>query len=204
VVNNDRYSLQDLLYNLVYLHRAFILSVPSRQELFIPVRNPRIVRSNANNEAWFCAELDRQHASQHTVNKMPPGYERDLGAGDGFVIRKTKRFRWKKSNLAAYEAYHLGLRKHVHYIHSSQRLWYLKRSPGPAGFVARSALTITFAAMHRLSELARYTPELLAKHFEGRYNWLLSEFISVAPGQFLDAISSEMTGHEFMPPGRLT
>ena len=56
--------------------------------------------------------------------------------------------------------------------------------------------------MHRLSELSRYSPEQLAKHFQGRYNWLLSEFLAVAPLQFLDAISSEMTGHEFMPPGR--
>lgn len=53
-----------------------------------------------------------------------------------------------------------------------------------------------------LSELARYAPDRLAKHFEGRYNWLLSEFIAVAPLQFVDAISAEMTGSECMPPGR--
>jgi len=56
----------------------------------------------------------------------------------------------------------------------------LKRSKGPKGWIDRSSLTITFAAIHRLSELTRYSPELLAKYLDGRYNWLLSEFITVA------------------------
>jgi len=56
--------------------------------------------------------------------------------------------------------------------------------------------------MHRLSEMARYSPDVLARHFEGRYNWLLSEFLMTSTTQFLDEISSEMTGHDFVPPGR--
>jgi len=55
--------------------------------------------------------------------------------------------------------------------------------------------------MHRLSELARYSPKSLANHFESRHNWLLSEFISTALYQFIDEISSEITGQEFMVPG---
>jgi hypothetical protein len=56
--------------------------------------------------------------------------------------------------------------------------------------------------MHKLSELARCSPDRLAGHFEGRYNWLLSDFIATAPVQLIDNISSEMTGFEFMPPMR--
>lgn len=205
-VNGECYNLRDLLYNLVYIHRAFSLSVPSFPELFVPIRNPRIVCSNANRESWFCAELEGRHASMHTVNKLPTGFERDLSITDRFVVRKKKRFEWKPrdgARLAKYGSYHQTLRKHLDYIHSPQRLWYLKRRDGPNGFIPRSSLPIAFAAMHKLSELARYSPDLLGRHFEGRYNWLLSEFISVAPTQFIDSISTEMTGHEFMPPGRL-
>jgi hypothetical protein len=204
--SGETYTLKDLLYNLVYIHRAFNLSIPSCPELFIPIRNPKIVRSNANGEAWFCAELHGRHASLHTINKLPPGYEQDRGVLDRFVVRKKDRFQWKphdKATLDRYEQYHRKLRKHLDYIYSTQRLWYIKRRSGPAGYIERCSLTIAFAAMHKLSELARYSPDLLARHFEGRYNWLLSEFISVAPTQFIDGISSEMTGHEFMPPGRL-
>jgi hypothetical protein len=205
-VNGERYNLRDLLYNLVYIHRAFSLSVPSCPELFVPIRNPKIVRSNSNDESWFCAELEGRNASMHTVNKLPTGYERDNSIIDRFVIRKKKRFSWTprdKARLTKYGTYHKTLRKDLHYIHSPQRVWYLKRRDGPNGFIPRSSLPIAFAAMHRLSEMARYSPDLLGKHFEGRYNWLLSEFISVAPAQFIDSLSSEMTGHEFMPPGRL-
>jgi YaaC-like Protein len=88
------------------------------------------------------------------------------------------------------------------YIAGPQRLWYLKRGGNIQGIVSRSSMTMTFAAMHKLSELARYTPERLARHFECHHNWLLSEFIASAPAQFIDEISAEMTGQEFMMPGR--
>jgi hypothetical protein len=60
---------------------------------------------------------------------------------------------------------------------------------------------MAFAAMHRLSELARYEPMKLSKHFEGQHNWLLSEFIARSPVQVLDEISAEITGQDFIVPG---
>jgi len=44
---------------------------------------------------------------------------------------------------------------------------------------------------------------LLRKHLETQHNWLLSEFIATACTQFIDEISSEITGQEFMTPGRM-
>jgi hypothetical protein len=204
-VNGEQYSLRDLLYNLAYIHRAFSLSLPSCPELFIPIKCPLIVRSNKNNEAWFCAQLDGRYASAHVLNKLT-GYERDESITDRYIIRKKRRFTWQprdKGRIATFAEYHCKLRKDLQYIYSPQRLWYLKRKTPIAGMIARSPLVIAFAAMHKLSELARYSPDMLGRHFEGRYNWLLSEFISVAPNQFIDAISSEMTGYDFMPPGRI-
>ena len=64
-----------------------------------------------------------------------------------------------------------------------------------------SPLTLTLMAMHRISELARYTPDVLSRHFDSQHNWLLSEFINLSLRQFLDEISAEITSHEFMPPG---
>jgi len=42
----------------------------------------------------------------------------------------------------------------------------------------------------------------LARHFGGHHNWLLSEFVATARSQFVDEVSSEITGQEFMIPGR--
>lgn len=206
--NNEEYSLQHLLYNMPFIHRAYDLSYDSSPELFIPIRNPEIVKSRTTNEAWFSAELDKKYANMNTVNRLSNHYEKDASIEDKFVFRSTRRFRWipsqKNQSLQRYKQYHKTLRKDLYYIYSPQRLWYIKRSNGVDGFIERSSMTLMFAAMHKLSELARYDPERLAKHFEGRYNWLLSEFISIAPLQFIDELSSELTGYEFMPPGRVT
>lgn len=205
--NNESYSLRDLLYNLPFIHRAFDLSVESSPELFVPIRNPRIVRSKTTNEAWFCADFEGRYATMNTLKRLPTHFERDYGEGDSFVIRSRRRFNWipsrKADSLSRYVAYHRRLRRDVSYIHSPQRLWYLKRSAKVAGHIDRSTMTISFAAMHKLSELARYAPQSLDRHFDGRYNWLLSEFIAIAPAQFVDEVSCEMTGQEFMPPGRV-
>lgn len=54
--------------------------------------------------------------------------------------------------------------------------------------------------MHRLSEICRYRPLQLEKFLAGQRNWLLSEFVTMAPDQFIDGIAAELTGHQFMPP----
>ena len=204
------YTLSNLLYNMPFIHRAYDLTFKSSKELFIPIAEPRIVRSTTTNEAWFAAELSGKYANKGTIGKLPLGFEQELGGGDStqVLIRCKKRFDWKPksltSNLTRYTNYHQTLRNHLFYIAGPQRLWYLKMDGPAARVIPRSSLTITFAAMHKLSELARYTPQKLAAHFECQHNWLLSEFIHSAPAQFIDEISSEMTGQEFMMPGRAT
>jgi hypothetical protein len=152
--------------------------------------------------------LEGRYSNQSTVKRLPNAFEHDPSVTDRFQIRAKKRFNWipsdKPGSLTRYSAYHARIRADVQYIHSPQRLWYLKRSDKVEGHISRSTMSIAFAAMHKLSELARYDPQALAKHFDGRYNWLLSEFIAIAPVQFLDEVSCEMTGHEFMPPGRVS
>ena len=106
------------------------------------------------------------------------------------------------ASLNRYKTYHKALRKDIYYINGVNRLWYIKRGGNIAGIIQRNTMVLMFAAMHKLSELARYTPDKLSKHFDCQHNWLLSEFISSAPSQFIDEISSELTGHEFMLPGR--
>lgn len=204
--NGEIYTLKDLLYNLPNIHRAFDLTYSSGTELFIPISNPKIVRSQTTHESWFCAELTDKFANQHSINKLPNGFERDGSVSDKWIIRASNRFDWrpklKLASLERYKNYHKGLRKHLYYINGASRLWYIKRGGNTPGIIPRSSMTITFAAMHKLSEMSRYTPDKLSKHFDCQHNWLLSEFVSSAAAQFIDEISSELTGHEFMLPGR--
>lgn len=210
---NHTYSLKDLFYNLAYVHRAYRLTYSSSRELFIPVENPRFVKKKASTEAWFCADIvDPRYANQHNVKKLPSGYEQDRGVDDRFIVRKRKRFTWQRSrsyravNIKMLTDYHTKVRQYLHYIHGPRPLWYIKqgqngKSARNGQVIPRSSLTLTFSAMHRLSELARYDPKQLLRHFKCQHNWLLAEFIRISPEQFIDEISSEITGRELLTPG---
>ena len=67
--------------------------------------------------------------------------------------------------------------------------------------IDKPSLVIMFAVMHRLSELSRYEPEKLFKHLNQQQNWLLSEFIEKSLHQFINEISTEITGNEFRTTG---
>lgn len=200
------YTLKDLLYNLPYIHRAFNLTFTD-SELFIPLNNPRIVKSHQTHEAWFVAELTGKYANLRTIRKIPTGFQHDISVLDKTVIRSTHRFDWRPKQIALtldrYKNYHARIRNDVVYIHADKNKWYLKRGGAVNGVINRNTLVLAFAAMHRLSELSRYSPDKLEKHFDCQHNWLLSEFIQSAPNQFIDAISAEITGHEFFAPERI-
>ncbi len=204
----QEYDLYKLLYNLPYIHRAFTVTFKTAKELFIPVYNPRFVVKEGSSETWFEATVEPYAASGHTTAKLPTGYERDHGIKDAFIVRRKKRFKWyfrasdSKNNLRKLCAYHHDVRQQVFYIYGSKRLWYLKRkSAGIDDYVQHTNLVVTFAAMHRLSELARYDPLSLVKHLDAQHNWLLLEFTQRAIPQFIDEIASEMTGRDFMLSG---
>lgn len=207
-----KYNLYDLLYNLPYIHRSYCLTF-GRPELYIPVERPIFVRRDDGvNKSWFCIELQKRYSNGHTLNKLPSIFERDTGRkvinrfGDIYLIRSRVRFDWrhgrenKEGNLERLTLNHRKIRNHLFYIYGPYKLWYLKRKGGVDGFVSRSTLTITYAAMHRLSELVRYKPLRFLKHFNNKHNWLLSEFINKSLYQFIDEVASEITGKNFMPP----
>lgn len=202
------YCLKDLLFNLPFIHRAFTLTYSSSSELFIPVRHPRFVRKVSSTEAWFAADIQGgRYQSKHTVNKLDAAFELDEGLPtEQWTIRLQKRFKWstkatdKSDNIDRLVNYHRRVRSFASYIRGSTRLWYIKRT-GVVGTISRQPMSLMFAATHRLSEMARYSPIALEKHFTCQHNWLLTEFLTMVLDQFMDEMASEITGHEFMITG---
>lgn len=205
--NNDQYTLKNLLYNLSFIHRSFNLTFPTGYpEIFIPIINPHFVIKDNSHKAWLCAELSENYTNQHILNKIADlGFEKDKGITDKYIIRVKKRFNWyrsgdkKKNNIVRFTNYHKILRKDLQYILGPNTLWYIKRR-GQQNCIDRHPLTIIFAAMHRLSELARYQPTVLYRHFELKQNWLLSEFIKGSSVEFIDQIACEITNQNLMQP----
>jgi len=204
---SDTINLKDILRNLPYIHRAYTLTYTSDSELFIPIEKPHFVVMNRKNKVYFVAEITSHFANNHTINKLPDCYERDLNFKDRFVIRDKKCIKWnfgkseEKSNVTRLLNYIKRIRKNTYYIFGNEYLWYIKRNNKIPGVLNRSSLSLAYAGMHRLSELSRYNPLALSKHFISKHNFLLNEFINLAPRQFIDEIASEITGKEFMIPG---
>jgi hypothetical protein len=207
VSNNEEYTFRNLIYNVNYVHRAYDITYSSSRELFYPISNPHFVKITGQNYVYLQAEITaHNYQNRNTINKLPSTFERDEGIPAKYIIRKKGRFKWdtgqenKKGNLIKLVSYNKKVRKDIHFIHGSSDMWYFKRG-GVPDLIDRNPLCITFALMHRLSELSRYDPLRLKKHFDCQHNWLLSEFTNLAPKQFIYGIACEITGKEFKIPG---
>lgn len=208
---NRTHTLSDILANLPFIHRAYSLSRSATSELFLSLANPRYVRHPFEDRIWWCAEVEGKDADTRVLRSLLSGYEIDEGISDRRVIRRRRRVEWfpkkgatpeqKAQAIARLQAYHRTIRKDVVLISAPTDLWYLKRKVAGITIINRYELTLIMAAMHRLSELARYDPKGLAKHLEGPSSWLLTEFIELSPSQFMRLIACEITGLEFRMPG---
>jgi hypothetical protein len=139
------------------------------------------------------------------MKKLPASFVADPVAGDT-AIKSAVSIPWANpqkptaTEIADLGRLHRQLRVDLHYINGAQTLWYVKGTGPKVGRLSRQPPTLVLAAMHRLSEICRYRPHELAAHLSGQRNWLLSEFIQMSPGQFIDEIASELTGHQFLVP----
>lgn len=204
-------TLKDIFYNLPFIHRAFQLtfSSPSYPELFVPIINPRYVYDKFRKVGWFEAQLETEHSNNRTCgNLIGFGLDRKYDNKQFYVIRRNKTFKWNcirnqptPESLSSLICYHSKIRKQLRTIYGQNNLWYIKRTNLSTHIIDRSNLVLIFATMHRLSEMARYEPQALIKHLDKNHSWLLTEFINKSPLQFIDEISSEITGNDFRATG---
>jgi hypothetical protein len=201
------HSLEDLLFNLPCIHRTFCITYTRQEDMFIPLTDCHLAFDRAAGIAYFSAKLSEDFLSARYVRRLPASLSRNVLINDGRSIRSTAGIHLSSPTLdgnnqeiAQASAFLSALRPDLNYIAGAQTLWYAKTVvPGPSR-LARSPLTCTLLAMHRLSEICRYRPMQLASFLSGQKNWLLTEFIRMSPPQFLDEISAELTGQQFMTP----
>jgi hypothetical protein len=200
------HSFEDLLYNIPCIHRTFCLTYKNQKDLFIPLTDCRFDFDPALRTVYFSAKLSKDFAGTTFIRRLPASLVADTVLNDGRTIRSVatailpQPVASTTADLAVVSSLMETLRPDLNYIAGAQTLWYAKAVvPGPAR-LERFPLTCTLLAMHRLSEICRYRPMELASFLNGQKNWLLTEFIRMSPPQFLDEISAELTGQQFMVP----
>jgi hypothetical protein len=203
-----KHSFKNLLYNIPFIHRAFSLTYTTYPEIYIPIVRPTLLKNSTTKRVYLSFKTIGNYANGHTTNKVIPiGYTKDIpnSAGDSILFISNNHFLWssqrqhKTQNIQRLTTFHKTHRRNIQYIFGSNTLWYVKRT-GVNHLIDKHPLTIMFACMHRLSELARYNPLTLVKHFSLSQNWLLTEFIRGAPMEFIDQIACEITDQNFMQP----
>ncbi|CAI2719483.1 YaaC family protein [Nitrospina watsonii] len=200
------HTLQELLFNLPFIHRTYCLTYSSQREMFVPIREGMFVADKKNKQAFFQAKLSKDFSSKHVINRLPQDFDLDSKNGPDYTIRSREKISYSKpsrptkKDLERLKKLQQTLRKDLFYINGAQTLWYVRAKTSGPSRLSRYSCTITLAAMHRLSELCRYHPLEFDSFLSGRQNWLLTEFIKQSPIQFFDEIATEITGHQFMIP----
>ena len=199
------HSLQELLFNVPYIHRTYCLTYKRQTDMYIPIMNAHFACDKTRGIAYLKATLSADFSNAHVLRRLPPSLTVEEQENE-YTIRSVESIPFTRPNrptqgdISQLQTLHEKIRHDLSYINGSQTLWYIKGvSAGPAR-IQRAPCTITLAAMHRLSELSRYKPLELDIFLSGQKNWLLNEFIQQSPSQFFDEISSEITGHQFLIP----
>lgn len=207
------WKLKKLLYNLAFVHRAYVTTYSSRnkkiQEQFLPLvtgEAPAYHKANDGN-LYLIIKLDRKHFSTNAI-KLPNQLVNALPSNiysepnQGFILRSTMGAkRYKDSVSSELKELNYRQRKNFQYIKATRRLWYLKLERHNNDSIRVNSMLIMMASMHRFSEIVRYKPEQMEKLMKSKENWLIHEFLEHALDQFIDEIASEITGNEILPPG---
>ncbi len=204
-INGDdgKQSIKKLLYQLPFIHAAYIstYSLPRKMERFIPLKRGTspTFKYGSDRKIHLVVDIDKGYFKQDAVS-IPDDIMRTIS--DDFEINPDNGFQliskdcFKKSEITnVYSKY----RKYFSYIKANNRLWYYHRNPVSAEDMPNiNTMTATVAIVHRFSEIVRYKPEQMVALLEGKENWLIHEFLSLALDQFMDEIACEITKQEIM------
>ena len=196
------FNLKDLMMNVPFIHRAFNLTYKSSSNLFLPVRETYFVKQDKGKRSWLSFRFVYTDKTKHFMSKVPSFWEENPHSGGYFRPKNayfTSNQSLNESQRAQFDNYYYEVRKKFSFISGNETLWYLKRD-NLGGITTFSDLVVMFAVSHRLSELARYSPDLLRRHFKKKHNWLLSEYLNNVLYQFCDNISAEICGHDLVLP----
>lgn len=199
------HTLQELFFNMVFIHRTYCLTYSSQSEMFLPLANCGYFYDTNTKEISFKADIAKNIPFRPALKKLRATFVAEPTIGPK-AIRSLATLNWRKpgrpttTNIQELIDFNRSMRRELHFINGAQTLWYLRTSVAGPKRLERQLPTLILAAMHRLSEICRYQPLQLESLLAGQKNWLLSEFIQMSAIQFIDEIASEMTGYQFMVP----
>lgn len=207
--------LLHLLEQVVAIHRTYMLATDAEGS-FTKLRDPEFRVNKETKEVWARLKFrdeDYNHSLTHTKLKDDPefraffhfveepqdhakksdGEKNDSEKHDCFeqispaVYRQTTETAIRELRLQL-----KGLKIHqlILYDEDSYRFYYCipKKSE-----IRWPQIIPMYAVMFTFSSIVRYRPGHFEKLLEGKYGWLINEFINIVPRQFLMLMTNEIT-----------
>lgn len=195
----SKHSLDELLANLVYIHRTYVISqgISQNKEMFIPLDDVYFVRK-PDKRVTINAKIDEKYTEHNNVKGNNLRRVRVYKDFDGTKLSwrqcpvQLQNIRNVSSNQNLLN-FHKMVRKSFQEISSGiNSRWYFKDFNNPKSLDI-PPIVIMYMCMHRLSELSRYEPDVLNAYLMKEHSWILSEFIKLTPFQFINMIVAEIT-----------
>lgn len=198
-------SVYELLYNIPCVHRPFTLSFSEANELFIHIEMCGFDIDD-HKRLYYQFRISKKYmqgiAKKYLPKQLefiPEKFNQDNDKYCYYRTKRSKKLKWNihqhptSARLVGLKEYYKKIRPLFYYVDRGTLAWYIKKDL-PGKTLNKSPLLLIYPVMHWMSELVRYNPQLFAHFMKGKYNWLISEFVDVGLLQFIDGISSEITG----------
>ena len=190
----------DLLEQIVGIHRITSHTLKKSKQYF-PINDISFECDSASKEAWISFYVSRGEisiASANDVRKNMISFDEVESDIDGYRRYESKPMKYTKSPIQV-------LRKLV--LSTWKDIWSELR-PGHYKFWISSInhkkrlaqLASGYQAMFYFGSLSRYRPDDFYKLAEGKHGWMIQEFISTQPLQFVYFLGSGIIEAEMVVP----
>lgn len=198
-VNGQELSLQDMLYQVVGIHDAFVIT-KQKGRMFFPIEL-QFLKPKDGKTVWVHAQIDTTEftRTQHTVlcdfienNKL---FNRVSSSGkpNTFVLESVAKAKYSRSPMEV-------LRKKL--VEPIRKYIYCEQTP--TGFQYYLCCTDKFTAqvashfavLFMLGMVVRYVPEIIDKLLS---DWLVHEYLTTQPIQFIYLLGSGLVHNEIIP-----
>ncbi|MEJ6534683.1 YaaC family protein [Pseudoalteromonas lipolytica] len=186
-----RFNVKDLLNHCVGVHRAFS-EIYNQSEIFVRIRNYGLFKDKK--KLIFKASL--QCDSDQITALSARGYNISIDEnGDVFYIESITMNSYKPKR-ADYAALSKQIRDNGiwYFIGNSGYTMYLSKCPDNR----YSQESIIYMMMFYLGSITRYHPYMFDQIFSDKEQWLMSEFLSTQPKQFLYLATANTLGQSVL------
>lgn len=184
-------NAKDLLMHCIGIHRAYS-EIYSQKEIFVKIKQYELIKRGKT--LIFRAELD---CLQKDINSL-------MQAGRYTITQDNNKYYFEEQIVMKN---YIPTRKEYSILSQQIRdkgIWYFIGNNGLTLYLSKhpdnrySQESIIYLIMFYLGSITRYHPYMFDDLFSQQEQWLISEFLTTQPKQFLYLATSRVLGHNIL------